>query len=386
MSMIINPYRFGSSALSFGLRNKGANVALSGANLIATGSAGNSYQHASTQSAVPGLNYIELVLTSSTPANAAIGVVGADFLTGNIEYNWGAFLLPGSGSGDIYYRGSGITNIGGAAASGDVISIAWTTTKVWFRKNGGNWNGNAAYDPAANTGGVSIHLSGPVYVVARLYTTGDVCTLRPTPASWSYSPPTGFGAPVAAVLSASTGVRWLTPFTGHVIDERLIGVGQGNGTEGITTSTLITNTPTYCELLISTIAAANLGVGLAVPGTVNYASYLGSDTSGVGYYIFATVLRNGGSLGSGESYADGNRICIAFNSTKVWFRKNNGNWNNSGSDNPATNTGGFTHSLTAPLALATRVYNNGDFVEIAAPSSTWLYSAPSGFVEATVSP
>jgi hypothetical protein len=48
-------------------------------------------------------------------------------------------------------------NIGGAANTYIIgAAIDFANKRVWFRVNNGPWNGNASYDPAANTGGVSI--------------------------------------------------------------------------------------------------------------------------------------------------------------------------------------------------------------------------------------
>lgn len=47
-----------------------------------------------------------------------------------------------------------------------------------------------------------------------------------------------------------------------------------------------------------------------------------------------------------ETLSAGDTVCIAIDSVlkKVWFRKNAGNWNNSGSDDPVTGAGGFSMS------------------------------------------
>ena len=60
--------------------------------------------------------------------------------------------------------------------------------------------------------------------------------------------------------------------------------------------------------------------------------------------------------GSGEAqlgaFSNGDYCCIAcdFTDRIIWFRRNNGNWDNSATDNPATGTGGYSFSaLTGPF-------------------------------------
>lgn len=63
----------------------------------------------------------------------------------------------------------------------------------------------------------------------------------------------------------------------------------------------------------------------------------------------------------------------------IWFRQNNGNWNNSGTANPTTNTGGYPltglQSAMIPFGIAD---NNGITFNFGA--SSFAHTVPSGFV------
>jgi len=102
-----------------------------------------------------------------------------------------------------------------------------------------------------------------------------------------------------------------------------------------------------------------------------------------------------GVIASGDFYSDnlsvysifgtpvsGDTICIAVNPVtgKLWARRNNGNWNNSGSDNPATNTGGINIKALGPVLAvsASSAYIGGIFTGNFAVQH-WNYTAPAGF-------
>ncbi len=97
--------------------------------------------------------------------------------------------------------------------------------------------------------------------------------------------------------------------------------------------------------------------------------------------------------GAGNSYGDftgtspvGHNIswAISFTNGKFWLRYDGGNWNNSGTANPATNTGG--HPLNTASALfpyrwfqnnpGTETINSGD---VADGDPAFTYAVPAGF-------
>jgi hypothetical protein len=144
--------------------------------------------------------YFEIVVNNSALPNTfdiAIGVTSTFF-------NSGGFLGHPT---DIGYFGNGTVNfnntqIDSAALSygiGDNIGVAvdLANNKIWFRKNGGQWNHDilANQNPATNTGGYNITGIGtPVFGVVNFPTSdvGQQATGKFATASWTYTNPTGF--------------------------------------------------------------------------------------------------------------------------------------------------------------------------------------------------
>jgi hypothetical protein len=78
---------------------------------------------------------------------------------------------------------------------GCVVSIAVGNGNIWFRVNGGNWNGSSTANPSTATGGFAVP-STAQYVSAAV-SQGDVgpasITIN-TVAPFVYAPPSGFSA------------------------------------------------------------------------------------------------------------------------------------------------------------------------------------------------
>ena len=82
-------------------------------------------------------------------------------------------------------------------------------------------------------------------------------------------------------------------------------------------------------------------------------------------------------IGSNSNTAN---YCFAVDcdNSKFWCRKDGGNWNNNGSANPATNTGGVT--LPAGLVyLVVGCRSSGEWVDLNLGQNTFAQSVPSGF-------
>jgi len=98
-----------------------------------------------------------------------------------------------------------------------------------------------------------------------------------------------------------------------------------------------------------TIDAVGLGVfvGLA-NSTASLSAFVGSDANGVAYQSTGDVYINGSAVAAYASYTTGSVIDWAYNDALelLWVRKDGGNWNNSGSADPATDTGGLSTAAT----------------------------------------
>ncbi|SHG85953.1 putative Ig domain-containing protein [Cognatishimia maritima] len=126
-------------------------------------------------------------------------VLGVGLATsGTTALNGGAF---GTGrcfwSGSYVFHSAGNTAMGASLLDGDVVQLAVDlgTSEFWMRRNGaGDWNNDAAADPATGGGGLDISgMTGDIFAYAGLQndSTASV-TLQGTADRQSYGAPAGF--------------------------------------------------------------------------------------------------------------------------------------------------------------------------------------------------
>jgi len=93
------------------------------------------------------------------------------------------------------------------------------------------------------------------------------------------------------------------------------------------------------------VLVGQIGLGIA-NAAANLPGYAGNDNNEIGWSVGpaggGNIFFNNAFKGTVSSAVTGDTCCVAWDggNKKIWFRTNGGNWNNSGSDNPATNTGG----------------------------------------------
>ena len=123
--------------------------------------------------------------------------------------------------------------------------------------------------------------------------------------------------------------------------------------------------------------------GLGISSNAGGGNVIGDDSNlSMGYRADGIVRRNSTTLATYSTYTTGDVICIALDldNNTIWFRKNNGDWNNNASNNPATNTGGLNISAMTgtkfPYVSGVRL---NDAITIRTALADWTLSAPSGF-------
>jgi len=174
---------------------------LSGGNLVATNTSAVSTggaQGVVASGKATGKYYYEITITTLTGGgNYGVGVGTTTSTYVNLASNatTGAILFR---SGNLYVNGSGPVASFGARSAGDVIGIAvdLINGKVWHRvAPSGNWNANASYDPATNTGGFTL----PAGTYVPFWTnggsggaTGNVATANFGASAFSGAVPSGF--------------------------------------------------------------------------------------------------------------------------------------------------------------------------------------------------
>lgn len=144
-----------------------ANTTLSSGNLTAThATATGSSGARSANTKIAGKYYWEVTVGQTSGATDSIGIIAAnaDYSSLSTGYNMAVIRLS-SGGGAIWQSGGPVSgkNLGGNVVAGDVLGIAFDATMryIWFRKNGGPWNGDPTADPVSQAGAVGLSFSNP---------------------------------------------------------------------------------------------------------------------------------------------------------------------------------------------------------------------------------
>jgi hypothetical protein len=142
----------------------------------------------------------------------------------------------------------------------------------------------------------------------------------------------------------------------------------------------------YFEALCSNTTAQNIGPGVVNP-TVALSTFTGNVVGGAAIINSSgAIFVNGSNVGSvGSAVSAGQTLCFAVDlvNYRLWARINAGNWNNSGTANPATNTGGldisavFSSSVACHAVFGTTNGSNACTANFGA--SSFAYTVPSGF-------
>lgn len=197
----------GAPGLTLNPSDKEAHITLSNGNLTATGTAGWTSVVRATTPQTAGKFYWEYTMTTSTQPLTGVGIY-----TGSASLSTSPFGATGTcgvlWSGIVSVDGSNTITVGGVPGSsinlgsnvtnGTLVCVAvdLTAQLIWFRLGaGGNWNANAARNPATGTGGASIpNLGGAVAAFPVVATGGaDVITVNFGATSYVGTPPSGFG-------------------------------------------------------------------------------------------------------------------------------------------------------------------------------------------------
>lgn len=141
----------------------------------------------------------------------------------------------------------------------------------------------------------------------------------------------------------------------------------------------------YFEGLVGgTIGSFDLfGLGDALT-TLN--NFIGLDNHSIGWCRDGRVLVNNTNLGSVATWTSGDVLSVAVSlaSGKIWFRKNNGDWNNDilANQNPATGAGGRSLSGLSggPYFPGYTPNSNGSSITANFGASAFAQSVPSGFI------
>lgn len=138
--------------------------------------------------------YFEVTIHDTDPDNQIATGVGIDI---NPQANNPENLMLWS-DGNVYNESAIVHTIPNWPTSGlnGVVGVAVKNNQIWFRVNGGKWNGNASANPVTNVGGFSLTAT-PLYwpsaaVNFNASSTGPATADINTGPMFAYAIPAGF--------------------------------------------------------------------------------------------------------------------------------------------------------------------------------------------------
>ena len=195
--------------------DKSSAVTLSGGDLIATKDAVSSWGLVRATPSLPAAAKVFFSVTIGAANGACMtGVCNASSAT-NTYHGSTSNGVGYQADGAVYFNNTSLQTIQ-AFTTGDVIDAALdlTNSRIWFRKNGGNWNNSGAASPASNTGGLDISglAAGPYFPAVSLLAS-EAETANFGASAFTYLPPSGFAAINPSARLATT----LAPITASAV-------------------------------------------------------------------------------------------------------------------------------------------------------------------------
>jgi hypothetical protein len=379
-----------STADAWNVNDKSAATTLSNGDKTATGGTATAVRSTTGHlSATVGKYYAEIRLDNPSAAIEDVGLkIGSEAI--NSVGTYSATIATSSGA--IRKGGTQIGSLGSAGAVGDAICIAWDTgaKQIWFRKNGGLWNNDAAANPATGANGldVSTFTDGVSYHLWALGGVGGVsATVRTKSAEFTQIPPAGFQSWMGEATIQPAAGGW------NVYDKTTT-VTLSNSDKTVTcptntTTAQIRSTQTrtigvagkyYAECVINAVVPnASFGVIRTAPAITTADLYMSVGTvfNTGGWYI-----NDGGVVVSTTPVTAGNIICIAFDAGagKTWLRINNGLWNNTAGHDPVDGSGGFATSAVDTMALFASLPSGTTQLTIRTETAEFTQITPTGFL------
>lgn len=268
---------------------------------------------------------------------------------------------------------------GPSYVANDVVDVAVDVDAklIWWRKNGGNWNADAGANPAAGTGGEDISgLPDGLLPVVGISASGGSWTVNFGASPYSYAAPSGFG-------------NW--PVLTSVWNPRAKGAIVTLAGSNLVASNVTTDEANTTRIRATAYAATGRKFfSVTDDAAVTYVMIGLTNKTATFDFFQCFYWRSGGVYinGSGTpvatlaTYTSGDIIDVAVNldARLVWFRKNGGNWNGSGTANPATGVEGLDISaVTGNIYPSAILYSINSQVTANFGGSAYTHAAPSGF-------
>jgi hypothetical protein len=276
--------------------DKSANITLSASDKTATSAA--SFQGIrSTTSNLNGTagKYYAEWLWGSTTANR----IGISPTSQAVDIETATFEVTGT---QIIVNSSTVATLSSTACTtNDVLCVAWDAgaERVWFRKNGGNWNNTGSANPATGVGGAdcSFAASANHSLWARL-STGEVLTIRTELAEYTQTVPSGFTSwmgetPAGGGVSASVTGQSVTASVGTATVTAVQNVSAAVTGQELTASvgTATVSLPTRVDVTGQELAASVGTVTVSLAAGVS-ASVTGQEVAVSVGSVSVTAIQN----------------------------------------------------------------------------------------------
>jgi hypothetical protein len=176
-------------------------VALTNGNLTATHTTTSSATAGarSTSNKTTGKFYFEVTMSLTHNSNGdSVGLIASGGTYPDI-LNLSANCMVTEKGGNIFSNGGFAATFGSPAPVGTVLGVAVDlgTRKGWFRRGSGNWNNDAAQNPATGAGGVTVQATVAFAPVVALgggsAAIGDSVTANFGQTAYANAAPAGFG-------------------------------------------------------------------------------------------------------------------------------------------------------------------------------------------------
>jgi hypothetical protein len=194
----LNSLSLSNASSNWNPNDKSTRITLSNNNLTATINTSNNGNVRANTARRTGKYYCEF--TATTIGSAGFYGFGICLSSYSLTANFPVSNLYAGyiASGSISYNNVSSLAMP-AIAAGNVVSMAvdFGNNALWFRVQGGNWNNNAANNPATNTGGVTIAnltTQGSLFPFWSGWTTNDATTANFGASAFTYAVPSGFQA------------------------------------------------------------------------------------------------------------------------------------------------------------------------------------------------
>jgi hypothetical protein len=170
-------------------------------------------------------------------------------------------------------------------------------------------------------------------------------------------------------------------------DLTVAGGGNASYQGGCSDTAITSGQKIYWEVAADALAQAGAtGMGIAnASNTYANGQYLGITANACGWFDDGQIVINNVNLPNIQGFAAGDIGCVAVNvGSKIWFRTNNGNWNNDviANQDPANDVGGIDISgITPDLFPAYSLVDTISSDQLTAKfrSDSLVYEIPAGF-------